>query len=123
MRPRFPVLGQGDQLKQVFLNLVLNAVEAMPDGGRLTITITEDTDELKITFSDTGTGISQEDLSQIFEPFFSTKHSGSGLGLAVSQEIVIGHGGSMEVSSEEYQGSTFMVTLPLFKESEVTHAV
>ncbi len=123
LRPRYPVLGQGDQLKQVFLNLVLNAVEAMPGGGRLTVSISEDIDELKITFSDTGTGISQEDLSKIFEPFFSTKHSGSGLGLAVSQQIVISHGGAMEVSSEVEQGSTFTVTLPLFKESEVSHAL
>ena len=122
-RPQYPILGQGDQLKQVFLNLVLNAVEAMPDGGQLSITITEDDENLLITFSDTGTGISQEDLSQIFEPFFSTKHSGSGLGLAVSQEIVISHGGSMAVSSEGDQGSSFVVTLPSYKESEVSHAV
>jgi signal transduction histidine kinase len=121
--PQCPVLGQGDQLKQVFLNLVLNAVEAMPDGGDLKITVVEGTNQIRITFSDTGTGISQEDLSQIFEPFFSTKHTGSGLGLAVSQDIVVSHGGSMEVSSEQNRGSRFTVTLPVHNKREVTHAI
>ncbi len=121
--PQNPVLGQGDQLKQVFLNLVLNAVEAMADGGDLRITVTESFDQIGITFSDTGTGISQEDLSQIFEPFFSTKHTGSGLGLAVSQDIVINHGGSLEVSSQQNRGSSFTVTLPVHQKSEVSHAI
>jgi signal transduction histidine kinase len=122
-KPQYPVLGQGDQLKQVFLNLVLNAVEAMPDGGVLRITVAESIDQIGITFSDTGMGISQEDLSQIFEPFFSTKHTGSGLGLAVSQDIVISHGGTMEVSSQQNHGSRFIVTLPVHKKSEVAHAI
>jgi len=107
----------------VFLNLVLNAVEAMADGGDLRITVTESFDQIGITFSDTGTGISQEDLSQIFEPFFSTKHTGSGLGLAVSQDIVINHGGSLEVSSQQNRGSSFIVTLPVHQKSEVSHAI
>ena len=107
--------GVADQIQQVFLNLVLNAIDAMPDGGELQIrTACEGApDEVVVTFADTGPGMSPDVLSQLFEPFFSTKSEGVGLGLFVSQNIIREHGGRIEVESEMGQGSTFMVRLPL----------
>ena len=116
-----PIMVAGDQLKQVFLNLILNALEAMPDGGELTIRSRPIDERVEISFTDIGPGIEPEQLSQIFEPFFSTKHTGSGLGLAVSQEIVADHGGSLEVLSHPGRGSTFLVLLPVYKEAEAVN--
>ncbi len=112
-----PVTAVGDQLKQVFLNLILNAVEAMPDGGRLCIEARQLGETITLTFTDTGTGIPEEVMPQLFEPFFSTKHSGSGLGLAVSHEIITGHGGSLAAGSQPEQGATFTVRLPIHSSS------
>lgn len=102
-----------DQLTQVFLNLVINAIEAMPDGGELTIS-TEATDEgqIKAAFSDTGQGLNPEDIGKIFEPFYTTKVTGTGLGLAVSYGIIERHGGRITVESIPGQGATFTVNLP-----------
>jgi two-component system NtrC family sensor kinase len=111
-----PVMAVGDQLKQVFLNLVLNAVEAMPDGGDLLIDGRQSNGTVVITFSDSGAGISAEDMPQLFEPFFSTKHTGSGLGLAVSQEIVTHHGGELGASNQKNGGAIFTVSLPAHQE-------
>lgn len=115
-----PVMAMGDRLKQVFLNLVLNAVEAMPDGGRLDIDAAQQNGHIAITFSDSGAGIPPEVMPQLFEPFFSTKHSGTGLGLAVSQEIITAHGGTLTAVSPAinsqgngHPGATFTVTLPV----------
>jgi signal transduction histidine kinase len=116
-----PVLAAGDQLKQVFLNLILNAVEAMPAGGQLVIRARQQGDEIFISFADTGTGITPEEMAQVFEPFFSTKHTGSGLGLAVSHEIVTNHGGDLEASSIAGRGATFTVRLPAHKQGEMAH--
>ena len=113
-----PVLVVGDQLKQVFLNLILNAVEAMPGGGRLFIRGYCLDDDVVVTFGDTGPGIAPEDMGQMFEPFFSTKHSGSGLGLAVSQEIVSNHGGVLSAANQPEGGALFSLTLPALPESE-----
>lgn len=113
-----PVLVVGDQLKQVFLNLILNAVEAMPGGGRLLIRGYCLDDDVVVTFGDTGPGIAPEDMGQMFEPFFSTKHSGSGLGLAVSQEIVSNHGGVLSAANQPEGGALFSLTLPALPESE-----
>lgn len=108
-------LAAGDQLKQVFLNLILNAVEAMPQGGRLHISTRQSGDEISIAFADSGAGMTAEVLDRLFEPFFSTKAGGSGLGLAISHEIVTQHGGSLEASSRPGQGSTFTVRLPVYQ--------
>ncbi|MDX1614354.1 MAG: GAF domain-containing protein [Candidatus Promineifilaceae bacterium] len=118
------VLGVGDQLKQVFLNLVLNALEAMPHGGVLAIDVQSASDELIIRFHDTGAGIKPDSLEQLFEPFFSTKHGGTGLGLAVSQEIVRSHGGALSAENRPEGGATFGLTLPVqtAKQPEVYHA-
>lgn len=110
-----PVLVVGDQIKQVFLNLVLNAVEAMPDGGQLRVCLEQSDGTITVAFTDTGAGIVPEVMHHLFEPFFSTKANGTGLGLAVSHEIVTGHGGSLEASSIPGEGSTFTVRLPAYE--------
>jgi signal transduction histidine kinase/DNA-binding response OmpR family regulator len=104
-----------DQLKQVFLNLVINAVEAMPQGGELCIEtkLSEDGDGLSVAFTDTGVGLSEKEQQNIFEPFFTTKAMGTGLGLSVSYGIIERHGGKIEVQSELGKGATFAVHLPL----------
>jgi two-component system NtrC family sensor kinase len=113
-----PVRAVTSQIHQVFLNLLLNAIEAMPDGGRLTITtgLSPDRREALIAFDDTGQGISQEEISRVFEPFYTTKLKGTGLGLAISYGIVERHGGRIEVRSKLGQGSTFTVRLPVGRE-------
>jgi signal transduction histidine kinase len=113
-----PVLVVGDQMKQVFLNLVLNAVEAMPQGGRLQVGFKRTNGTVSVSFTDTGGGMADEVLEQLFEPFFSTKASGTGLGLAISHEIVTRHGGNLEASSIPGQGSTFVVRLPVYEEEK-----
>jgi two-component system NtrC family sensor kinase len=113
--PRLPLMNAAEnQLKQVFLNLVINAVEAMPKGGELRIqTRTSEDDEwLVIAFRDQGIGLSRNALIHLFEPFYTTKNTGTGLGLSISYGIVEQHGGRLEVESELGQGSCFTVKLP-----------
>jgi two-component system NtrC family sensor kinase len=103
-----------DQIQQVFLNLVLNALEAMPDGGRLEVRASR-TDEpvgVCISFTDTGRGIAANMMPYLFEPFYTTKPEGMGLGLYVTRNIVEAYGGHIEVSSREGKGATFSVWLP-----------
>lgn len=121
--PTLPrVRASADQLKQVLLNLFLNATEAMPGGGRLIVTTqmgggeldAQSTEAVRIDVRDTGTGISEETIARIFEPFFSTKmEKGTGLGLWVSHGIVQAHGGTLKVRSRAGQGTTFTITLPI----------
>ena len=114
--PNLPsVMADGEQLQQVFLNLANNAQEAMPGGGRLTITAKNLNSHLEITFTDTGEGISDENMGNIFDPLFTTKTKGTGLGLAVCQEIILRHGGTISVRRyEEPPGGTiFEVKLPV----------
>jgi signal transduction histidine kinase/FixJ family two-component response regulator len=105
----------GDYLKQVFINIILNAAEAMPQGGELAIKsgLDQENDQLTITFSDSGVGIPAGHLPYVFEPFYTTREGGTGLGLAISYSIVEQHGGRIEVKSEEGKGTTFTVRLPL----------
>ncbi len=110
------VLVAGDQIKQIFLNLILNAAEAMPDGGPLQIRTERSDGLITVTFGDSGVGMEPDVMAHLFEPFFSTKPDGSGLGLAVSHEIVTRHGGSLEATSTPGQGSTFTVRLPICTE-------
>ncbi len=106
--------GDANQLQQVLLNLSLNACEAMPDGGTLTIATAVQDGKVRVRVSDTGCGIKGEHLDRIFEPFFSTKPvgMGTGLGLSVSYGIVQQHGGALEVESEPGKGTTFTMLLP-----------
>ena len=107
--------GIADKLKQVFLNLVLNARDAMPKGGRLDIRGHCDGATIAVSVTDTGTGIPREHLPKIFDAFFTTKGkvSGVGLGLSVVYGIVSLHGGSITVESEPGAGTTFTITLPV----------
>ncbi|HFD40666.1 MAG TPA: GAF domain-containing protein [Anaerolineae bacterium] len=101
------------QMKQVFLNLLTNAVQAMPHGGTLRIITARRKDHAVISIADTGEGIAPENLDRIFDPFFTTRPSGTGLGLSVSLGIVQQHGGHIEVTSQAGQGSTFTIWLPV----------
>lgn len=112
-----PVMAAGDQLQQVFLNLILNAVDAMPDGGELQIEARQVGGQAQITFTDDGAGIDPDVLDKIFEPFFSTKHTGTGLGLAVSHGIIAEHGGHLQARSPAHPsaqrpGTAITVVLP-----------
>jgi two-component system NtrC family sensor kinase len=104
-----------NQLKQIFLNLIANARQAMPDGGTIRIEVRRDGDDAVATVSDDGPGISEELLTRIFEPFFTTKRTtgGTGLGLSVSLGIAEAHGGSLTAESVQGRGGTFTVRLPL----------
>jgi len=108
-----------NQMEQVFVNLLLNAVEAIQEGGVITIQSFIDKDQqlLKIEITDTGCGIPPEHLDQIFEPFFSTKPKGTGLGLAVSYGIIRNHRGNIQVSSRPREGSRFSIELPVSQEA------
>ena len=101
-----------EQLKTCFSNLMINAVQAMPDGGTLTVALLPHDDRIEIDFADTGHGMSPEMREQIFEPYFSTKETGIGLGLPLTRKIVEEHGGTIVVESEPEKGTTFRVTLP-----------
>jgi len=119
-----PISADSHQLEQVFLNLLMNAMEAMPNGGRITVSTSlrerEGHPFVEIQMADTGVGIPPEHLPRIFDPFFTTKDvgRGTGLGLSVSYGIVRAHGGTIEVRSEVGRGSTFVVALPVNSEGE-----
>ncbi len=107
-----PVNGMSDQFAQVFLNLIVNAAEAMKDGGKLRIESHESDGYVHVVFADTGPGIAPEDMPHIFEPFYTTKDSGTGMGLAVSYNIIESHQGTLSVESVPGHGATFTVRLP-----------
>lgn len=101
------------QIRQVFYNLVKNALEAMPDGGSLGIAVSAGDAFLRIDFLDSGVGIPEEALGRIFEPYHTTKAKGNGLGLMIVKRIVEAHGGQIEVASREGKGTRFRILLPL----------
>ncbi len=100
-------------LKQAILNLVSNALAAMPEGGRLVLGVTSDNAEVRIRVEDTGVGIPEDKLSKIFEPYYSTKENGTGLGLTITFKIVKEHSGEIAVSSRPSQGTVFTIILPV----------
>jgi signal transduction histidine kinase len=108
------VRGNENRLQQVFFNLILNAKDAMPSGGWLTLATSADDDTVVVEIKDTGVGIRREDIKRIYDPFFTTKGMGrgTGLGLSVSYGIVQEHGGAIFVESAPGQGTTFQVALP-----------
>ncbi|MBI5342469.1 MAG: HAMP domain-containing protein [Deltaproteobacteria bacterium] len=112
--PPLTVRADAHKMEQVLVNLVLNAIAAMPSGGKLDIGHIEDGAFLTLSVADTGCGIPEENLDRIFEPFFTTKGTGkgTGLGLAVCKKIVEQHGGRMRVSSRTGEGATFFISLP-----------
>jgi len=101
------------QMEQVFSNIISNAIQAMPDGGELKITTNQADRSVAVGFKDTGCGIPREDLDKVFEPLFSTKATGVGLGLTTCQSIIEGHRGKIEVESEVNKGTTFTIKLLL----------
>jgi PAS domain S-box-containing protein len=101
------------QIQQVLVNLIKNAMQAMTKGGTLTLQTGEGSDGVWVSVADTGGGIPQEQINRIFEPFFTTKEKGSGLGLMIVQRIVRAHGGRIELESQVGRGSTFRIWLPL----------
>lgn len=104
-----------DRMNQVFLNLYLNAIEAMEDGGTLSVALNqrEDLKSVRITVSDTGSGIKKEDLVHVFDPYFTTKQSGTGLGLAIVHRIIEAHKGEVRVESETGRGTSVTIILPV----------
>ncbi len=107
------ITSDGDQLSQAIVNIVLNAADAMPDGGTLTIRSRLQGNFIVMDFEDTGTGIDREHLSRVFDPFFTTKEKGTGMGLAVSYSIIKKLNGSLTVESEPGKGSRFTISLPV----------
>jgi two-component system NtrC family sensor kinase len=118
LEPELPdIQGDSDKLEQVFVNIIVNALQAMPQGGELTVgtRIAQGGKSIEIEISDTGCGISEEHLSRLFDPFFSTKGTGegTGLGLSVSLGIVQRHNGTVDVKSKVGEGSTFLIRFPI----------
>ncbi len=114
LAPVPPMSGDPAELREVLTNLILNAVDAMPDGGRLTLTTRADESTVTLTVSDTGVGMSPEVQSRLFDPFFTTKGpSGTGLGLSITYGIVSRHRGQIRVESAEGTGATFYLAFPL----------
>jgi len=113
------VMADGEKLRQSFLNIIVNALQATPAGGNVTMTLSENTEgNCKIMFRDNGEGIKPEMLARIFEPFYTTKPDGTGLGLAITKKIIEGHGGTVEVESTAGQGTTVTVKLPALQIGE-----
>ena len=113
-----PLLLDAEKIRQVLLNLMLNAIQAMPGGGEMKIQAAYNGQKALISISDSGQGIAEKDLPNIFNPFFTTKKGGSGLGLAISHTIIREHGGSIRVNSRPGQGSCFTIILPGEKTNE-----
>jgi signal transduction histidine kinase len=109
------VLADADQMSQIVINLVMNAIHAMPDGGLLRIALAPADEMVRLTVSDTGHGIPQEAIQRIFEPFFTTKEfgKGTGLGLTVVKDIIEEHQGSITVESDPGKGTRFTILLPI----------
>jgi two-component system sensor histidine kinase AtoS len=108
-----PVKADAVLLRQAFSNLLVNAAEAMPDGGSITIKLRCIKDKAEIIITDTGCGMTEDIRRKIFLPFYTTKQKGFGLGLALVQKIIISHGGIISAESREGEGSVFVMTLPV----------
>jgi signal transduction histidine kinase len=111
-----PIRLDADLFKQALLNLLLNAAQAMPQGGEITIQAERQDREIKLQLIDTGVGMKPEVMAQIFRPFYSTRAGGTGLGLPTTKRIIELHGGRIEVQSEEGRGTMFTITLPATQE-------
>ncbi len=115
-------VGDANQLKQVFLNIIGNAIQSTEDGGAITVTSMQRGDTIVVRIRDSGPGIAEDVMSKLFVPFFTTRKSGSGLGLAVTRRIVENHGGEISVESKMGEGSTFQVVLPIVRSTaELEH--
>ncbi|MFZ6017087.1 MAG: ATP-binding protein [Nitrospirota bacterium] len=115
-RDNCDIAGDPQRLKQALINIIINSYQAMNYGGVLNVTIAHEGDYVNISVNDNGVGIPEDDLERIFDPFFTTKQRGAGLGLAISKKIVEDHGGKIMVTSRRSEGTTFVLSLPSFKE-------
>ena len=107
-----PVMAVSSQIQQVFINIILNSYDAMPSGGEIHVSGHTVPGGVDMLFRDNGPGVPQGQLTSVFEPFFSTKEGGTGLGLTVSYNIIAAHGGSLEVLADQETGACFRVFLP-----------
>jgi len=107
------ITGDSEQLKEVLVNLIVNACEAMEDGGSILIEETIHNAHVVLRVCDSGPGITADLMDKIFHPFFTTKEDGTGLGLSIARRIVEEHGGSLEIASHEAKGAAFVITLPI----------
>jgi len=108
-----PVCVDAEQLWEALLNLIRNALDAMPDGGNLTVTVQRHGAEALMSISDNGRGMTEEEARHLFVPFFTTKSDGTGLGLAYTQRVINEHGGRIDCATARGKGSTFSIQLPL----------
>jgi two-component system NtrC family sensor kinase len=106
-----------NQIKQVLINVLLNAAQAMPKGGRILVTTKLKDQDLELLVADTGHGIPEHLWDKVFAPFFTTKTSGAGLGLNIASQIIAAHGGNIQFESAPGKGTTFRITLPRAKEN------
>lgn len=112
------VSGDGEKLRQAFLNIIINALQATPSGGSVRVSLHETDSGAEIRVCDSGSGIAAENMQKIFEPFFTTKSDGTGLGLAITKKIIEGHGGTLHIESEAGNGTTAVVLIPLLEEGK-----
>jgi len=112
--PSVPAIAMDEkQMHEVFMNLLNNSFDAMPKGGTITVKTSTEADNLRIDITDTGTGIPEEHMKKMFQPFFTTKEKGTGLGLPVCYGIIKVHGGELKLTSEAGKGTTATILLPI----------
>ena len=109
---RLPVSVDAELMHRALSNLVLNAMDAMPDGGTLTIAVARHGNNIRVTISDTGKGMTTEECERLFTPYYTTKQKGTGLGLAIVQSVIADHHGTIGVESNPGRGTTFIIDLP-----------
>ena len=113
LQPTRVVRGAASELREVFVNMILNALDAMPAGGTLRLRSRQYNNTVTLEISDTGQGLTQEECQRLFTPYYTTKQHGTGLGLAIVQSVVSDHGGAITVESVPGRGATFRIELPL----------
>lgn len=111
----YPLICEPNQIKQVFINIIKNAIESMPNGGKVNIEVLHDQNNVKVAVIDQGIGMERERIEHLGEPFYSTKEKGTGLGLMISYKIIERHHGKITIDSKKGKGTTVTVTLPLVK--------
>ena len=114
------IMADASMLYQSFLNILINAMQAMPEGGRIQIEISSSDTFVSVYFDDEGQGISEDNLEKIWNPFFTTKEKGSGLGLVIVKNIIEAHGGSIQISNRDIRGARVTIELPVMQQDEVS---
>lgn len=118
LSPKLPIFCEVDKIKQLLINLIKNSIEAMPDGGTITLNTKQNHNFLELSILDEGIGIPKDHLTKLGEPFFSTKEKGTGLGMMICQNIIKNHGGTLQINSKENEGTTVSIVLPIDKNNE-----